>query len=93
MDQIEFYADGKNFTGKAGGLRSLNEFMSNNTDLPMVIRYIHINIMFPDQFHFSSKTTEQNDRRVGHYYFDNKPLIGRMVDINVWSRSSMCIEI
>ena len=37
-DQIEFYAEGKNFTGKSGGLRSLNAFMSNNTDLPMVIR-------------------------------------------------------
>ena len=25
--------------------------------------------------------------RIGHYYFDNKPMIGMMADINVWSRS------
>ena len=24
--------------------------------------------------------------RLGHYYFDNKPLIGKMADVNVWSR-------
>ena len=24
--------------------------------------------------------------RMGHYYFDNKPIIGRMVDINMWDR-------
>ena len=24
--------------------------------------------------------------RIGHYYFDNKPMIGKMADINVWSR-------
>ena len=27
--------------------------------------------------------------RLGHYYFDNKPMIGRMVDIHVWSRSPL----
>ena len=39
LDQITFYVEGKNFTGKHGGLRSLNSFMSNNTDLPMIIRW------------------------------------------------------
>ena len=24
--------------------------------------------------------------RLGHYYFDNKPLIGKIVDFHVWSR-------
>ena len=27
--------------------------------------------------------------RLGHYYFDNKPMIGRMVDIHMWSRSTL----
>ena len=24
--------------------------------------------------------------RLGHYFFDNKPLIGKLVDVNIWSR-------
>ena len=24
--------------------------------------------------------------RIGHYYFDNKPIIGKMADVHVWSR-------
>ena len=24
--------------------------------------------------------------RIGHYYFDNKPLIGKVADIQVWDR-------
>ena len=24
--------------------------------------------------------------RLGHYYFDNKPLIGKIVDFNMWDR-------
>ena len=24
--------------------------------------------------------------RVGHYYFDNKPLIGKIVDFHAWTR-------
>ena len=55
------YAEGQPFLGKKKSLRKLTEFLSENVDLPMVIR-------------------------IGHYYFDNKPLIGKMVDVNVWSR-------
>lgn len=25
--------------------------------------------------------------RLGHYYFDNKPLIGKMADVQVWDRA------
>ena len=53
--------NGKENTGKKTWARPTDGFMSNNTDLPMVIR-------------------------IGHYYFDNKPIIGRIVDINIWSR-------
>ena len=35
---------------------------------------------------FSNNTKLPMVVRIGHYYFDNKPMIGRMVDINMWSR-------
>ena len=60
-DNTLYYAEGKPFSGKFSFIRPLSAFLSNNTDLPMVVR-------------------------IGHYYFDNKPMIGRMVDINMWSR-------
>jgi hypothetical protein len=34
----------------------------------------------------SNKTDLPMMVRIGHYSFDNKPMIGRMVDINMWSR-------
>ena len=38
----------------------------------------------------NAKLSEQKDLsmliRIGHYYFDNKPLIGKIVNVNVWSR-------
>ena len=29
--------------------------------------------------------------RLGHYFFDNKPLIGKLVYFNLWSRSVIII--
>ena len=60
-DTTLYFAEGKAFTGKFSVLGPLSGLLSNNTNLPMVVR-------------------------IGHYYFDNKPMIGRMVDINMWSR-------
>ena len=60
-DTTLYYAEGKEFSGKASQARHISELLSNNTELPMVVR-------------------------IGHYYFDNKPMIGRMVDIHMWSR-------
>ena len=31
--------------------------------------------------------------RLGHYFFDNKPLIGRLVYFNMWSRLVITINI
>ena len=25
--------------------------------------------------------------RLGHYFFDNKPIIGKLINVNIWSRS------
>ena len=34
----------------------------------------------------SNATTLPMVVRLGHYFFDNKPLIGRLVDVNIWNR-------
>ena len=64
-DTTVYYTGGKEFQGSSGRpLRKLSSFLSNRTDLPMVVR-------------------------LGHYYFDNKPMIGKMVDIHMWSRLAL----
>ena len=35
---------------------------------------------------FSDNVTTPMMIRVGHYYFDNKPILGKIVDFNVWDR-------
>ena len=25
--------------------------------------------------------------RLGHYFFDNKPIIGKLINVNIWARS------
>jgi hypothetical protein len=60
-DSVAWYVDGRPFLGPEGHPNPLSALLSNNTELPMVVR-------------------------IGHYYFDNKPLIGRLIDINMWSR-------
>ena len=35
---------------------------------------------------FSDNNTTPMMIRVGHYYFDNKPILGKIVDFNVWDR-------
>ena len=60
-DTTAYYANGKAFEGKISSAKPLRVWMSNNTDLPMLVR-------------------------IGHYYFDNKPMIGRIIDMNMWSR-------
>ena len=35
---------------------------------------------------FSDNTNLPMVVRIGHYYFDDKPTIGRIIDINLWSR-------
>jgi hypothetical protein len=59
-DSINMYVDGRPMIREIY-INPLSALLSNNTELPMVVR-------------------------IGHYYFDNKPLIGRLIDINMWSR-------
>ena len=35
---------------------------------------------------FSKNTNLPMVLRLGHYYFDNKPLIGKIVDFHAWNR-------
>ena len=40
----------------------------------------------PLTYKFSDNATTPMMIRVGHYYFDNKPILGKIVDFNVWDR-------
>lgn len=35
---------------------------------------------------FSNNTELPMVVRIGHYYFDNKPIIGKIVDFHMWTR-------
>ena len=61
-DRWEYLVNGKRLKYKRTSyLRPLNGRMSDDKDLPMVVR-------------------------LGHYYFDNKPIIGKMIDFHLWDR-------
>ena len=40
-EKREYYTEGKPFIGSLSSVRNISSFMSNNTDLPMVIRIGH----------------------------------------------------
>ena len=36
---------------------------------------------------FNGKNRYEKIRRLGHYFFDNKPIIGKLINVNIWGRS------
>ena len=60
-DLWRLFVNGEEITERTSKLRSLDGKMSDDKDLPMVVR-------------------------LAHYYFDNKPIIGKIVDFHMWDR-------
>ena len=60
-DLWRLFVNGEEITERTSKLRSLDGKMSDEKDLPMVVR-------------------------LAHYYFDNKPIIGKIVDFHMWDR-------
>ena len=79
--------DSRNFRRKWVSQCIAIDFVNNKTEAYLDGRRIDFNRFIRAT---NGKMSEAKDLAMvvtlGHYYFDNKPLIGKIVDVNIWSR-------